>query len=95
MFLVLSGVFFSDSSQFVDESLFRIWWFGGSGGGRGSGGRVPQPNDSNNVRSQYHSTAEGEGGGRSGGRVPQPNDKARKGPGAANNSRNVGIPNHL
>ena len=32
-------------------------------GGRGSGGRVPQPNDSNNVRSQYHSTAEGEGGG--------------------------------
>ena len=78
----------------VDEVLFKLQWFGGSGGGPAAEFRsqmIPIMLEANTIRLRKGRG----GGGRSGGRVPQPNDKAKKGPGAANNSRNVRIPNHL
>ena len=79
----------------VDEILLKLRWFGGSGGGGGPAAEFRSQMisimfDANTIRLR-----KGRGGWGSGGRVPQPNDKAKKGPGAANNSRNVGIPNHL
>ena len=61
----------------VDEDLFKLRWFGGSGGGGGPAAEfrsqmIPIMLEANTIRLRKGR------GGRSGGRVPQPNDKAKK-----------------